>query len=296
MALLLAVELRGRERRVAHDVGDDGRAPGPGCASAPRSRPASALAAGRAGERRAEVAEGVLDLQSALRVFVPMSIVLRRSGAPRPPCRTDRRPRRPASRTSTATFGRSRRSTTKSSRPLSSFAVFTSGARNGRSAPSAGSFERSSAASAAARPTSRDGSGRAGGCGVRASCATASWTSAAVDVAIARDVLLELAGIAEEACCTGSSRSALPPKPPIRSRPVTKSNSCFVLARVELGRRSVPSSRAGAISSVTIFSISASEAPGRAVAMTTNQPEISRRVLERLDRASRAACRRRAPC
>ena len=59
--------------------------------------------------------------------------------------------------------------------------------------------------------------------------------------------------------------------------------SCFVLARASsAGVGPVFASRA--ISSVTTFSISASEAPGRAVAMTANQPEISARVLERLDR------------
>jgi len=45
----------------------------------------------------------------------------------------------------TETFGSSGRSTTKISTPLSNFADFTSGAVNGRSAPSGGSFVRSSA-------------------------------------------------------------------------------------------------------------------------------------------------------
>ena len=54
--------------------------------------------------------------------------------------------------------------------------------------------------------------------------------------AVARQVGLELAGIAEEHVVL-VQQSALPPNPPMRSSPETNSNSCFVLARVELRRR-----------------------------------------------------------
>ena len=66
----------------------------------------------------------------------------------------------------------------------------------------------------------------------------------------------------------------MPPKPPILSRPVTKLYCCFVLARPSSAGVG-PLFARRAISSVTIRSISASEAPGRAVATTANQPEIS---------------------
>ena len=70
------------------------------------------------------------------------------------------------------------------------------------------------------------------------------------------------------------SRSDLPPKPPIPSSAVTNWNSCFVLARASSAAVG-PVFPSRAISSLTTFSISSSEAPGRAVAMTPNQPAIS---------------------
>ena len=66
----------------------------------------------------------------------------------------------------------------------------------------------------------------------------------------------------------------MPPKPPIPSSAVTNWNSCFVFARASsAGVGPVLASRA--ISSETTFSISSSDTPGRAVAMTANQLAIS---------------------
>ena len=63
--------------------------------------------------------------------------------------------------------------------------------------------------------------------------------------------------------------SALPPKPPMPSRPVTKVNSHFVLAR-SAPLRSGPSFASRAISSVTMVSTCfESTRPGRAVAQMT---------------------------
>ena len=70
------------------------------------------------------------------------------------------------------------------------------------------------------------------------------------------------------------SRSDLPPKPPIPSSAVTNANSCFVLARASSAGVG-PVRASCASSSDTTFSISVSETPGRAVAMTANQPAIS---------------------
>ncbi len=70
------------------------------------------------------------------------------------------------------------------------------------------------------------------------------------------------------------SRSALPPNPPIPSSAVTKANSCFVLAR-DSSAGVGPVFARRSISSVTTFSICSTETPGRAVAMTANQLEIS---------------------
>ncbi len=97
----------------------------------------------------------------------------------------------------TVTFGSSLRSTTKISRPLSSFAVCTSGTLNARSSPSAGAFVRSSVVSTrAARRFRMEAQQRAvarvqllvdGGAHV-----------AHADAAVTREVFVELAGIAEE--------------------------------------------------------------------------------------------------
>ena len=71
------------------------------------------------------------------------------------------------------------------------------------------------------------------------------------------------------------SRSALPPKPPMRSRPDDEAELPLRL-RARFSSPAVgPSFASRAISSVTICSICASDAPGRAVAMTANMPEIS---------------------
>ena len=136
------------------------------------SKPSRALSrAGAARERRAEIAERVLDLErlARLRAHVDRACTAR-CARPALPAGSATAPARVTS--VTPTFGRSRRSTTKSSRPLSSFAVCTSGAWNGRSAPerrllraverrpSAGApdfsgWKRTSSAVAACRATSR---------------------------------------------------------------------------------------------------------------------------------------------
>ena len=117
------------------------------------SRPSRALSRPAPHVMEVPRSPSVVSISSALFAFVPRRITRAvRLARPPLPAGSLTLPLRDA--TDTDTFGSSGRSTTNISTPLSSFADFTSGAVNGRSAPSGGSFVRSTAPSTAG-PTAR---------------------------------------------------------------------------------------------------------------------------------------------
>ena len=197
--------------------------------------------------------------------------------------------RRRASRTCTATFGSSRRSTTKISSPLASFArLRPSGATKrclgaDRAAPST----RSSVGGRRRGPTSRGGSGRVRRLSVSSYAATACCTPAGVTLALAREVPVEAGPGRRGRCCTGSAG-----RPCRRSRRCARGRRCTAISSLFLARSSSagvgPVAASRAISRRDPSRSRRATTPGRALAITTKQPAISVPRLEGVDGRRRA--------
>jgi len=173
----------------------------------------------------------------------------------------------------TFTFGRSRRSTTNSSRPFGSLPAWTDGAVKGRSSPSAGTFARSRVSGAAARCDPSGWNRTVARFGVSSQSATARRSESAVTARNRWRSSSTFPGSPRKTLYWFST-SALPPKPPMRSRPEMNSDSYFVFARSSSAGVG-PSFASRAISCPITSSISAREAPGLAVAITMNRLAIS---------------------
>ena len=213
------------------------------------------LAPRAAGERGSEIAELVFDLNRGSRLGVRDRSSSSRDWPPLP-CPPDRRVRPRAWPASTQP------SEDRAARPRRSRGRFRaspsapSGALNGRSGPVAGCFERSSAAASRLRRTMSPGWKRidAAVCRVSSQRRRRPLTSPASSSRYRCDVPFELRG-SPRYVLYWLSRSALPPKPPMRSRPEMKLYSCFVFARLELLLPSGRASPAARSRSPTIRSI-----------------------------------------
>ena len=176
---------------------------------------------------------------------------------------------------------------------MASFAVCTVGAVNGRSAPSGGSFERSSVGASA---------GRSEVSGWKRMSRRLRVFEPAIDRLLRRRPASARGSAPDRRrTCPGSprkvlywfSRSALPPKPPMRSRPEMNSDSCLVLARSSSAAVG-PSFASRAISSVDDPLDSARRA--RAAPSHDDEGAGDLAASVKSSRRSRAACRRRASC
>ena len=181
-----------------------------------------------------------VSIARASRVVVPSGIATpARYAVPSFPAGSAIVPARAAS--VTATFGRSRRSTTRTSSPLESFADLTSGARNGWSLTEGRRLRAVERRTRKLGRTSPGESAPAAGCRCRASapppCARLPRSRC-----VAGAVEVELPGVSEEGVVL-VQESALPPNPPMRSSPVTNLNSYLVCARASSAAVG-PSSRA----------------------------------------------------
>ena len=102
------------------------------------------------------------------------------------------------------------------------------------------------------------------------------------DAAIALHVLLEIVRRAEDSGCSVLRRSAMPPKPPSRSRPPMMSVSIRVARALDLRVSRPAFVRSTASSSSIAFSSSSAVWPGRAVASIWKiEPEHQRLLLRR---------------